>query len=124
MTAKRLLRLLAAVLIGGFLFKVTRAMRGPATSSFVPPPARTPEPTAARTARTEVERAAEPEREPSRTWVEPVDGACPVGHPVKAKLRSGIFHLPGMVAYERTNPDRCYPEASTAEADGLRIAKR
>src|SRR3954468_2677966 len=41
------------------------------------------------------------------TWVEPIDGACPDGYPVKAKLKSGLFHLPGMFAYDRTNPDRC-----------------
>ena len=32
--------------------------------------------------------------------------------------------LPGMFAYDRTRPDRCYPDAATAEADGLRPAKR
>lgn len=57
-------------------------------------------------------------------WLPPVDGSCPDGYPVKAKLRSGIFHLPGMQAYGRTNPDRCYPSAAAAEADGLRAAKR
>lgn len=58
------------------------------------------------------------------TWVEPVDGACPDGYPIKAKVKSGIFHQPGGLAYERTNPDRCYPDAASAEADGLRAAKR
>jgi len=57
-------------------------------------------------------------------WVEPVDGTCPEGYPVKAKVKSGIFHQPGGLAYERTNPDRCYPDAASAEADGLRAAKR
>ena len=28
-------------------------------------------------------------------WVLPEDGACPVTHPVKAKVLSGIFHVPG-----------------------------
>ncbi|MGN6693780.1 MAG: sunset domain-containing protein [Aquihabitans sp.] len=58
------------------------------------------------------------------TWVDPVDGACPDGYPIKAKVKSGIFHQPGGLAYERTNPDRCYPDAASAEADGLRAAKR
>ncbi|CAN5699429.1 hypothetical protein BH10ACT1_BH10ACT1_40810 [soil metagenome] len=58
------------------------------------------------------------------TWAAPVAGACPDGYPVKAKLKSGIFHSPGMSAYERTTPDRCYPDAASAEADGLRPAKR
>ena len=52
------------------------------------------------------------------------DGACPVTHPVKAKLSSGIYHVPGGGNYERTKPDRCYVDAAAAEADGLRAAKR
>ena len=58
------------------------------------------------------------------TWRVATDGACPEGFPVKAKLKSGIFHLPGMLAYDRTSPDRCYASAEAAEADGLRAAKR
>ncbi len=57
-------------------------------------------------------------------WVESQGGVCPTSHPVKAKLSSKIFHLPGMLNYERTNPDRCYRDPSAAEADGLRPAKR
>lgn len=57
-------------------------------------------------------------------WVEPEDGACPASHPVKAKLASGIFHVPGGLSYERTRPDRCYLDADAATADGLRQAKR
>ncbi len=57
-------------------------------------------------------------------WVEPTDGACPPTHPVKVKLSSGIFHLPGMLAYERTRPDRCYTDAEAAAADGFTRAKR
>jgi hypothetical protein len=56
--------------------------------------------------------------------VEPTDGACPVSYPVKAKLSSKIFHLPGMANYERTNADRCYRDVEHAEADGLRASKR
>ena len=52
------------------------------------------------------------------------DGACPLTHPVKAKLTSGIYHVPGGGNYERTKPDRCYSSAEAAEADGLRPAKR
>jgi hypothetical protein len=59
-----------------------------------------------------------------QTWREPADGVCPDGYPVKAKLRSGIYHLPGMIAYQRTTPDRCYPTPEAAAADGLRAAKR
>src|SRR4051812_27404293 len=52
------------------------------------------------------------------------DGACPLTHPVKAKLTSGIYHVPGGGNYDRTKPDRCYVDAAAAEADGLRAAKR
>lgn len=61
----------------------------------------------------------------SATFVDPgADGACPLTHPVKAKLASGIYHVPGGGNYERTKPDRCYSSAEAAEADGLRPAKR
>jgi hypothetical protein len=56
-------------------------------------------------------------------WVEPDDGACPTSHPVKAKVSSGIFHVPGGASYERTQADRCYRAPDAAEADGLRAAK-
>ena len=52
------------------------------------------------------------------------DASCPATHPVKAKLASGIYHVPGGVNYERTKPDRCYVDAAAAEADGLRASKR
>jgi hypothetical protein len=57
-------------------------------------------------------------------WVEPVDGACPDSHPIKGKLSSKIFHVPGGFNYPRTRPDRCYLDAATAEAEGLRPSKR
>ena len=57
-------------------------------------------------------------------WVEPDGGACPVTHPVKAKVQSGIFHLPGSPFYDRTRPDRCYRDGAAAEADGLRAPRR
>ena len=77
----------------------------PAASADVPPPAPAP-----------VDGAA---------FVEPgADGACPLTHPVKAKLASGIYHVPGGGNYDRTKPDRCYSSADAAEADGLRPAKR
>jgi hypothetical protein len=55
--------------------------------------------------------------------VEPVDGACPHGYPIKANDKSGIFHVPGGRFYERTVPERCYADAGDAEADGYRRAK-
>ena len=57
-------------------------------------------------------------------WVDPDGRICPPTHPIKAKLSSGIFHIPGGVNYERTNPERCYLDAAAAEADGLRPSKR
>jgi hypothetical protein len=57
-------------------------------------------------------------------WTEPNrDGSCPSTHPIKAKLASGIFHVPGGLNYARTNPDRCYLDEAAAEADGLRPSK-
>lgn len=63
-----------------------------------------------------------PSQEPA--WIEAVAGPPPASHPVKAKLGSGIYHLPGMMNYDRTKPDRYYRSAADAEADGLRAAKR
>ena len=65
-----------------------------------------------------------PRVETRAAWCEPTDGACPSSHPVKAKLSSKIFHLPGGFSYDRTIPDRCYVDAAAAEADGFRAAKR
>lgn len=87
-----------------------------ATPALVPAPKDPTVPTAAPT----TTRAAPAEQ----TWAEPVDGECPDGFPVKAKIKSGIFHVPGTPTYERTKPDRCYPSAQAAEADGLRAPKR
>jgi hypothetical protein len=57
-------------------------------------------------------------------FVEPnSDGTCPVGHPIKGKLASGIYHVPGGANYERTKPDRCYADETAAAADGLRRSK-
>lgn len=58
-------------------------------------------------------------------WVAPPgDGRPPASHPVKVKLNSKLYHLPGMAAYERTRPDRCYTTAEAAKADGFTRAKR
>ena len=58
-------------------------------------------------------------------WVPPDDtGSCPGTHPVKAKLRSNLYHLEGMAAHARTCPDRCYESPEAAEADGFRRARR
>lgn len=59
----------------------------------------------------------------SSIWVDPVDGACPDGYPIKANDNSGIFHVPGGRFYERTVPERCYADPADAEADGYRRSK-
>jgi hypothetical protein len=66
----------------------------------------------------------EPSAAPAQTWVPAnADGTAPTTHPVKAKESSGIFHTPGGRFYDRTKPDRCYPTAAAAEADGYRRSK-
>jgi hypothetical protein len=72
--------------------------------------------------RTPTGKVAEPPGE--RLWVAASDGVCPPSHPVKAKLASKIFHLPGARNYSRTHADRCYPDEESAVADGLRQALR
>ncbi|MEN3272956.1 MAG: hypothetical protein V7636_1717 [Actinomycetota bacterium] len=104
---RRLLLLAIAIGVG---FVIARARR----AALVPEPDRDPwstEPPVALQRQTEA-------------WVDPVDADCPPTHPVKAKLSSGIFHVPGGAMYARTKPDRCYLDAAAAEADGLRPAKR
>jgi hypothetical protein len=60
---------------------------------------------------------------PAADWVEPVDGACPIGHPIKANAQSKIFHVPGGRSYDRTIAERCYSSGDAAVADGYRQAK-
>jgi hypothetical protein len=60
---------------------------------------------------------------PAPAWLEPVDGQCPDGYPVKVNESSGIFHVPGGRFYARTIPDRCYATSEAAIADGYRQAK-
>lgn len=67
-------------------------------------------------------KAEEPPGE--RLWVPANDGVCPQTHPVKAKLSSKIFHTPSGRNYSRTKADRCYPDETSAQADGLRPAQR
>jgi hypothetical protein len=91
----------------------------PVVEEAVVAPAPAPSPSAAPA------KAASAKKKPLvAKWVEPKGDVCPTTHPVKAKLSSKIFHLPGMLNYERTKPDRCYQDAPAAEADGLRPAKR
>jgi hypothetical protein len=67
---------------------------------------------------------AAPSSEATVGWVKPIGGTCPSTHPVKAKMATRIFHLPGMALYHRMSADRCYADAEAAENDGLRVSKR
>jgi hypothetical protein len=95
------------------------------TSPFPGPPRPVPGPSPAPTPTAEVAPAA-PSLSPNGAspWVEPVDGSCPLTHPVKAKLSSGIFHEPGGGNYDRIRAERCYVDSDAAIADGLRAPKR
>jgi outer membrane biosynthesis protein TonB len=93
------------------------------TDTPAPAPAPAPDPVPA-PASAPVKKKAAPKKKAAAKSVDPVDGQCPDSHPVKGKLSSGLFHLPGGFAYPRTKPDRCYLDAAAAEADGLRAAKR
>ena len=106
-------RLLLIALLIGLGFVVARARR----AALAPEPDRDPW-------STEPPVALEAHAEAGAAWLEPVEGDCPETHPVKAKMNSGIYHLPGGLSYDRTHPDRCYRDAASAEADGLRPAKR
>lgn len=68
--------------------------------------------------------AAVPEQQAAARWVQPVDGACYKGYPVKANDNSGIYHLPGGRFCARTVPERCYAAAADAEADGYTVGPR
>ncbi len=112
---KSLKRTLGLGIVGGMAFAAWRAWnaqaaqrpRGPewTTAPFPFPPA--PRAAADRPAPAPVATAA-PASAPARSassaaWTEPnADGSCPDGHPVKAKLASGIYHVPGGANYART----------------------
>lgn len=59
-----------------------------------------------------------------RSWVEPVGNLCPTTHPVKAKLGSKVFRLPGKPGYETSRPDRCYASEGAARRAGFTEAQR
>ena len=119
---KTVKRAMFAGLVAGIVYAVLRVWRArvaaPGRDEIVWETAPFPFPPVPRPA---AEQPAPKEELPP--WVEPVDGACPDSHPVKAKLSSGIYHVPGGSNYERTRADRCYVDAAAAEADGLRAAK-
>jgi hypothetical protein len=126
MFRRRLVRLLILGLCGGVALYVVKVLRGDPAPVFSgtptgpppdTPPARPPKPSVAAL-------SVAPSVAPSPVWIDAEGGSSPATHPVKAKLKSGIYHLPGMLNYDRTVPDRWYRDAESAEADGLRKAKR
>ena len=123
MTRSRVLRLAVVVLLAVVVTKTLRVLRGPRTDAFEPSQ-RNPEPTIEPPAPEEASPAEAEPNPPGSRWVFPDGHECPPGHQIKAKLRSGLYHLPGMLAYDRTNPDRCYATEVDAIADGLTRAKR
>jgi hypothetical protein len=131
-------RMMGAGVVAGALYAAWRAYRArlptpaaesswaPAPFPFppIPRPSSAPPVSADRDLeRSHVERS-HVERSDVEGSTEPVEGTCPASHPVKGKLTSGIYHLPGGLNYERTRADRCYVDAAAAESDGLRPAKR
>ncbi len=96
----------------------------PAKPAPAKPAAKAPATKKAPVKKATAKKAAAKKAAPVKAWVDPKGGVCPTSHPVKAKLASKIFHLPGGFNYPRTRPDRCYIDAAAAEADGLRPAKR
>ena len=55
----------------------------------------------------------------------PGDGTAlaPAGFPIKGNGRSGIYHVPGGFAYERTIASVCFRTVEAAEAAGFRASK-
>jgi hypothetical protein len=109
----------------------TTSEEPPAPAAKKSAPRRTPARTAPPAKKAAAKKAAPKKAAPApeekvvlAPWVAPDGQICPETHPIKAKLSSQLFHLPGMFAYARTTPDRCYSSAEEAEADGLRSAKR
>jgi hypothetical protein len=74
--------------------------------------------------RTGEKHAAAVDQAAAPSWVAAGEGLePPVGFPVKVKVSSGIFHVPGGRFYDRTNADRFYATTDAAEADGYRRSK-
>ena len=109
------LGVLAAGAYGGYRLVQRRRMEPLPPQHFAPVSDRRP-PVNAATVHSEAPAA-------TKRWVEPVDGLCPDGFPVKANASSRIFHVPGGRFYARTVPERCYANPDDAAADGYRPAK-
>ncbi len=125
---KRLVKLVLAVAAVGAVLEYLRRRPAPPSASPTAPPMATERPANYEApVVTPSAAAGEPPSEDhvAPAWVDATgDRRCPDGYPVKAKLASRIFHVPGGTLYDRTNPDRCYATAEAAEQDGFRPSKR
>ena len=122
---KPLVKLLAVAAVVVAAYSALKRRPAPPSASPTAPPTR-PGPVEAPAVPPEVAEAVE---EPSTGGgagsAEPTaDGGCPDGFPVKANVKTKVFHVPGGVLYDRTVADRCYASAEAAEADGLRASLR
>jgi large subunit ribosomal protein L17 len=108
------------------------ATQGSATPSAITPGATLPPATAApaakksSTGKSAAARNKASKRLPaSGNWVVP-NGTAEVlqTHPVKVKLASRVYRVPGMPMYDRTVADVCYATVEEAEADGFNRAAR
>jgi hypothetical protein len=128
---RRLLRILLPTgLFFGLVIMVRRTMslrsdlEGPHISADRWTPIPIPDEAAGATAAAAAAAAADSEK-PAPAWLPANDdGSCPPTHLIKAKSTSHLYHLPGMFAYDRAKPDRCYAEEAAAVADGFTKAKR
>jgi hypothetical protein len=120
---RRLKRYVLLGVLGGVAFAVWRARSRRNAAPEVGPPASWPPLEVGEPPVAAVGDLVTDEPDVPGPWVEPVDGACPVTHPVKVGAGSKVFHVPGGRFYERTRPQRCYVDAAAAEADGYRAAK-
>jgi len=113
------------VLLGSLVGGAQNWLRQKRASSPAPAP---PQPATAKpatvtaTASTTVTDPAAPV-DATTSWVAGDGTTAPAGYPVKVNTRSGIYHVEGGLAYERTRPDRWYRSAADAEADGFRPSK-
>ncbi len=48
------------------------------------------------------------------------DGVCPPGYPIKGNASSKIYHVPGLVSYEKTKAEWCFPSENDAVSFGYR----
>ena len=95
------------------------AARGPAASPVAKKPAKAAGKKAAGPSKRRADSSA------PGSWVVPNGTAeVLVTHPVKVKLASRVYRVPGMPMYDRTVADRCYATVDAAEADGFNRAAR